>query len=460
MRRLAFLLLCWPLWMSAQDTVRVNELDFLRQLLRLHPQLGIQQLDVQIAMAERMGARAAFDPMIKGDYAAKTFDGKSYYDYRQAALEWQFAPGIRVKTGFDRSIGTYINPETFTPESGLVFTELSIPVLDGLLRTPEQTYLRQTELRTEQEARGLELARRDLVQFGAEVYWNWVAMQNELLLREDIVNLAQERYKQVVGQFRLGAATAMDTLEAENQYVKRLTELAEARIAFQDWYNIAGTLLWDDVLFNQFSRQQLAPDTSWSSTSSLHIAQALNDDFTWLHPAVEMIAFKRQEAQLELMLARERLKPDLDISIKAISAADQITINGNNGVVGLSAKVPILSRKERAGIRKSEFKIEQTDLYLEMKLRELQQKRNALVNQMALVNEMYGFAQQNATNARRLLDLEGSKLRLGESTLFIINRRENAYLEAALKEIDSIRKKRILEWKMLLLTYEPAALIG
>jgi hypothetical protein len=49
---------------------------------------------------------------------------------------------------------------------------------------------------------------------------------------------------------------------------------------------------------------------------------------------------------------------------------------------------------------------------------------------------------------------------LGESTLFIINRRENAYLEAALKEIDSIRKKRILEWKMLLLTYEPAALIG
>ncbi|MDP4827609.1 MAG: hypothetical protein NWR73_07975, partial [Flavobacteriales bacterium] len=94
-----------------------------------------------------------------------------------------------------------------------------------------------------------------------------------------------------------------------------------------------------------------------------------------------------------------------------------------------------------------------------MKLRDLMQKRMMLESQVLQVNDLSRLARENASNAGELLFMEGTKLRLGESTLFIINRRENTYLDAAIKEIDVMRKKRILEWKMILLTYNPQGII-
>ncbi|MBI1268385.1 MAG: hypothetical protein GC193_13240 [Cryomorphaceae bacterium] len=458
MSRILTILFLLPFAGMAQDTLKVEEIDFLKQLLRYHPQLGIRTMDVGIAEAEAMGARAAFDPNLKGEYASKTFDGTSYYDYRDAALEWQLQPGINLKAGYNRSIGTYINPETFTPEVGLAFAEISVPLVDGFFRTPDQTRLRQARISADRSVRTLENAQRDMVLFGAEVYWNWVAASRALKLRNDIVALALERYNQTVGQYQLGVFTAMDTLEAHNQYVKRQTEYTEALMDFQEWFRLAGTLIWENDMFDQFTGGA-EPDTSWQSAADLHISRALSNDLTWLHPSVEMLELKSREARLDLLLAREQLKPDVNLSLKAISRADQLSLAGNNSVIGLSAKVPILSRKERANIRKAQFKLDQADLYVDMKLRDLMQKRLMLESQVLQVNDLSRLARENAANAGELLFMEGTKLRLGESTLFIINRRENTYLDAAIKEIDVMRKKRILEWKMILLTYNPQGII-
>lgn len=446
--------------MCAQTELIISESAFLKQVLLFHPSLRNAELDVEGAEAEEMSARAAFDPVWKSEYGSKDFKSTSYYDYQHTSLEMALPPGINMKVGADRNRGDFINPELSTPSNGLAFAELSIPIGDGLFRTQELTKLQKARLQVDRQIRQLAAFRRDLTVYASEVYWNWVASNEEVALRERVIDLAEIRYRQTVTRWEQGSATAMDTLEALNNYYKRQTEFLDARANNEAWYRLAGTMVWDQNWIGRMRQGQIAADTSWYSEADIALQNpTMRDRSPLVNPILEDLDLAFSQADLNLRLARENVKPDVDVSAKLISDPALISLTSNNAIFGISAKVPILSRKERAGIQKAKIKQQQTLIKISQKERELIQKYEQFETQIGLNDNALDIAFESATNAERLLELENKRLLFGESTLFLVNRRENSFISAELKRIDVQRKQRILEWKLLMLTTAPEEIL-
>jgi hypothetical protein len=79
-------------------------------------------------------------------------------------------------------------------------------------------------------------------------------------------------------------------------------------------------------------------------------------------------------------------------------------------------------------------------LNIEWKRNQLEQKTLALENAYTNTLSQQQLAEGNAGMYKRLLQAENSKLFNGESTLFIVNQRENTYFENAIKALELDRK--------------------
>ncbi len=441
---------------KAQDVLPLTERVFLKQVLLYHPRLMSEELEVERAKQNIQVARAAFDPVWKSEFKAKEFEGKDYYDYQHSSFSWQAPPGIQFKAGVDRNRGDFVNPEFSTPAEGLAFAEIAIPLGDGLFRTEDQTKLQKSRIAAEQAIVQLEVLSRGVIYSSSELFWNWIASQRELTVRQEIAELAETRYNQTKTRFEQGMATGMDTLEARTQWLQRSGDVLSTSQMLEAWYRLLGNMIWDEALFRSYSNMQLKSDTTWESS--------LNDQLTQnrsplLNPMLNVVDLQRRAALLDRALARERLKPDLQFSAKALSSQGAYSLSGNSTQFGFSAYFPLISRKERATLKIAEIRLNQLQLQLLRQERELIQQYDQLTNQLDFLRQEEQIALENVANASELLRMENKRLLFGESTLLLVNIRESNYIASQLKLIDLKRKRRLLEWRRALLTYSPEELL-
>jgi ABC-type multidrug transport system fused ATPase/permease subunit len=85
-------------------------------------------------------------------------------------------------------------------------------------------------------------------------------------------------------------------------------------------------------------------------------------------------------------------------------------------------------------------KIEENNLNAEWKRNQVEQKNTALDISYSNVLSQKQFADNNLTLYRRLLQAENTRLFNGESTLFIVNQRENTFFENAIKTLELDQK--------------------
>lgn len=440
----------------AQDTLLLGEREFLQQVVLYHPALVNEELEVERARQGIQVARAAFDPVWTADWFSKNFDDKQYYDYQQTALSWQAPPGFKFKVGGELNRGDFINPEFSTPAEGLTFAELAIPLGEGLLRTPAQTRLQQSRIDAERSLSQLELSSRQVVLGAADLYWNWVASNKELDLRDEILRLSEERYNQIRLRFRQGLATGMDTLEAYTQLLQRQNEKLNTEQMQELWFRNAGNLIWDDMLFREYRNGRLYSDTAWFSQVEDFRGQPRSP---LVNPMLEINSYQIQSARLDRRLARERLKPDLQFKAKAISQTGAYNFSTNDAVFGFSAYFPLLSRRERAEVKIADLRIAQLEIELSARERELIQQYEQFKTQISILQEQERIISENVENARELLSMENRLLLYGESTLIMVNLRESNYISAKMRYIDIRRRRILLEWRLLLLTHSAEELL-
>jgi outer membrane protein TolC len=104
--------------------------------------------------------------------------------------------------------------------------------------------------------------------------------------------------------------------------------------------------------------------------------------------------------------------------------------------------MPILLRKERGDLAKTKLKLQEEQYNLENSKAYLEYKiQNALVDYNNAINQMQ-ILEQTVKDSKRLLDAEKTMFESGESSLFLINARETAYIQAKLKWVESIAKSK------------------
>jgi outer membrane protein TolC len=107
--------------------------------------------------------------------------------------------------------------------------------------------------------------------------------------------------------------------------------------------------------------------------------------------------------------------------------------NTQDYVWGLEFGFPLFLRKERADLKLTKLKIQDTRLANNNKLLQLQNKvKNYYNNQQVLETQVVLYS-ETVVNTNKMLEGEKKKFTIGESSVFMINTREMKYIEAKLK---------------------------
>jgi outer membrane protein TolC len=102
----------------------------------------------------------------------------------------------------------------------------------------------------------------------------------------------------------------------------------------------------------------------------------------------------------------------------------------------LKAEIPLFFSQGRANYKIAKLKIEETKLEQNQKELDIQLKIKSYYNEFVTLKNQVDLQNKYAENYQKLVRAEETLLENGESTLFLINSRENKALEAQEKLIE------------------------
>ena len=409
--------------------------DFWQIILNEHPEATRASNLRATAKATLLSAKGGFDPKMYGDFDQKSFDNKNYFTYTEGGLKIPTWLGIEAKVAYSTARGDFINPADKLPLRGQGIIGISLPLLQGLVidqRRADLLSARQNEGLKEME---WQEAINDLQYEAAKVYWKWVLVHAQLKVYQQSLVIAENRLNAFKTSFELGERMEMDTLEAyilvqdrSLEYLNAATELQKAS------YELANFLWQDNRPLEIINTLSPAVFDTLNLTFPVAQRSLLLENLVSQHPSLKMYQYKLSQLNIERKWKTEKLKPKLNINYNFLgNGASFNYLFTDNYKWGIQFSSSTLFRNERGEIQLNEIKQENTQLMLEQKTLEL---NNKLANAFAaqdLNNQQIALYTNTLDNYRRLLEAEYSRLELGESSLFLINNRESKYIEAQLK---------------------------
>ena len=159
---------------------------------------------------------------------------------------------------------------------------------------------------------------------------------------------------------------------------------------------------------------------------------------------------KLESLAVEERLKQEKLKPKLKVKYNPmLSTADNVVPNYSLSDYKwhISFSMPILFRSERAGLQKTQVKILETQNERSEKVNSLSNKIAANQAQRSIIQEQIVIQTDNLARYRQLLAAEQTRFNIGESSVFLLNKRQEKYLDGQMKVIDLQAKLQSNFWE-------------
>lgn len=430
---LGIIALFFSLGLSAQK-VSLSLDTVLTWVERHHPVVRSLEYRMEGANANVMATRGSFDPYLSGNYSEKQFEGTEYFQYGQAGLKLPTWLGVDVYAYRAFAEGVYLNPQETMPNEGLWKVGVSVPVGGDLIWDERRAMLRDAQLvvdRTEAEQR---LAYSDVMYETHVRYFEWALKEAEYSIYKEVEQLAKERFEWLKRAYETGDRPAMDTVESRIQWYNRKLNTQEAAAKAAKARASLSAMLWTDG-----GVPLEVPDSIHPDLSALDFI--IPNDSTKLYamladqPQVAALTVEVDRALNQRRWKRAQLWPDVSVQYNFLrgGAGDATWNLPDNYQWGVQVNIPLFLRKARGNADAAEAK------YREAELKRLNAIQEAEAELIGLQTQSYNLAQQwlqaeevyNMSNT--LLDAERRRFRIGESSVFLVNSRENSMVQAAVK---------------------------
>jgi outer membrane protein TolC len=457
-----FLLISVPVFGQKIDSTQVFSLEkYLAWVRVYHPVMQQANLLDNKADASLLEARGIFDPKWFGDYEDKSFDQKNYFRIGEAGLKIPTWFGVDVKMAYLWSNGQFLNLEENLPTNGQAIIGVEIPLLQGLVFDQRRAQVQQARLLKDGNAAIRRTMVNDLFLQAIETYWKW-AFQNQIRqVYENSLNLAQDRFQLVKSSFEQGDKPAIDTLESLIQIQNRQLQYTQAQVDFRNATLNLSNFLWFEDLTPLEVSENLRPEDLQAEWSFLE--EKPNDEFIRniadSHPELQSILIKQQQLNIKEKLKREQFKPNLRFNYNFLGDGFDWTDNSpsetvvNNLVTenykwGLKFSHPLLLRKERGGLELVRIEQLENQYKLGEKQLKISNKINAIYQQLETTFGQINTLESMVVNYETLLDAEFEKFRIGESSIFLLNSREQKLIDSQMKLNKLQTEFQKLKWKL------------
>ncbi len=431
--------------------------DVRRQVLENHPIARQSDLYRDQAAASLLRSRGGFDPKAYADFSSKNFSDKNYYTYTEAGVKLPTWLGLELKGAYNLVAGDFLNEESKLPKNGQAAFGFTWTLGQGLIIDERRAALRQAQIGLQQGDAERALALNDLLLEAAKAYWTWVLADNQVRIYEAALQQAEIRNEAISESFRQGERSAVDSLETFIQVQTRQLDVNFARLDLQN-----AALALSNFLWNTDNQAILPSALSFSPTLltadyAVFVPQKADDllqQARLQHPALRFYTTKLQSLEVERRLKIEKKKPVLDLNYNLLGAgweffptasADGLGVLANDIKWGIQFSYPILNRKARGDLQVTQVKIAQTDFELRQKRQDIEIKVRQYANNLSNLSRQITLHQGIVQNRRTLLEAETTRFSLGESSVFLINAREQSWLDAQLKYLKLLSEYRKAE---------------
>lgn len=412
-----------------------------------HPLVLAANLTPEIAQQDLRRAKGLFDPQAFTYYDAKEFKKTDYYRELSAGIKIPTLVGIDFKAGYDLAQGDYVNPETTTPQQGLIVAGVSVPLGQGLFIDSRREALRKAKIAVNASVTERNKLLNDLMLDASKAYWEWAIAVRQREFLQQIVALSEERFLGVKSSWENGSRAAIDTLEAFIQVQTLQFQLNSIQLEVMNATNNLSNFLWLDgevPLRPNESTQPESPNVFISTLLDVEPkTETLLAEYLSTHPEILLYGFKLESIKVDQQMAREKLKPKLNLNYNMLSNGNTYTSYfnsldpSNNYKFGLEFSYSLYLRAERSKLKATNFKLEQTGLQAIQKSLEIENKISNYVNEFQVQKSQVLLFRQTTENYRTLSNAENTKFRIGESSVFLMNSRENKLIEANYKLLET-----------------------
>lgn len=445
---------------QAQDSSKILSAEsFIAIVKQFHPVIKQANISIEKANADITTARGGFDPSVYLHSDQKTFDGKNYYNYVNPELKIPTWYGIEVKAGLENNGGQFLNSEMSSGKSSYV--GVSVPLAKNLLMDKRRAVLQQAKIfRGQTEAERQNII-NDLLYDAYSAYWNWVKEYQVYSIITNTVKVNESRFELVKIGFRQGDRPAIDTVEALTQLQAFQYLQSESSVRLKNAAVEVSNFLWlANNTYYQLA-EDVQPDQQWNqqavAAGEVPVMEELLYNARLTHPKLKMFQYKFQWLEVERKLKFQSLLPTINVKANLLNKGYDV-FNGigkagfyeNNNKFGLDIGLPLRLSEGRGGYRAVKLKIQETNLELSLQQQAIENKIKLYYNELLGLQQQVKIYSAALNNYQTLFRGEEVKFKAGESSLFLLNSRENKQLEAQQKLVELqtkyIKSLQAVQW--------------
>jgi outer membrane protein TolC len=433
-----FLLLYFAAFGQNQNELSYNE--FLGFVKKYHPLVKTANLNVSEAQANLLMSRGAFDPKIEVDYAKKQFKEKEYYSILNSSFKIPTWYGIELKAGFDNAEGIYLNPENTLPNQGLTSLGITIPLGQGLFINQRMADLRKAKIQVQLNEAQRKLEAIEVLYKASIAYFNWKKNYEEVQLYQNYLSAATTRFSGIKSLIFNGDKPAIDSVEAKIVVRNRTLSLEDSKLKLAKAKLELANYLWLENNIPLELQDNIVPEENLTNTiqETLRTNELLSSNFSIEnHPKITGLQNKIEMLEVERKLKSNMLLPKIDLGYSYISEPSYFdNYQFNNYKVGVNFSFPVFLRKERGSLKLAKFKIQESQYLLDSEKLQINNKIKANQTEIESLTKQNQLITDLVSDNQTMLQSEERLFSFGESSLFLINSRENNLISAQISKIN------------------------
>ena len=457
MRPLALALaLAWPSAAAAQP---IELATVLRSVEAHYPLIAAAERDRDAADAELLGAEGAFDPQWRtraavsplGYYQPLTLDTM----LTQPTPLWgaQLFAGYRLGQGLSYTGIPVYDGKLETNALGELRAGVSIPLWRNGPVDRARAGIRRAEIGRTVASLGVSQQRIEAARAATVAYWEWVAAGRRLAVARALLALAEARDAGLAARVARGDLPRFERTDNARSVVQRRGFAVTAQRALEQ-AAIALSLYLRDAqgrpLLPEPARlvDALPPPVRLPEGCAARSA----GDAVSRRPDVRRLEAQRAQLEVERELAENQRRPAIDLTV----AVSQDLGDGPEPrrppvlEAGLVLDIPLRNRAAEGRARAAAAAVarvgEQERMARDRASAELRDAASA----MEAARQRWAVAREELGLAAELAAQERSRFALGEGTLLVVNLREQAEAEAALRQVDALAEfqRALAAWRL------------
>ncbi|HEY0045974.1 MAG TPA: TolC family protein [Flavobacterium sp.] len=320
---------------------------------------------------------------------------------------------------------------------------ISIPLAQGLFINQRMADLCTAKLQLSMSSSERQIQVVDLLFKASAAYFNWLKCYNEAALYEEYQRFAQTRFQAVVPSIELGDKPAIDSIEAGIVLKNRKLNVEDANLKLNNAKLELSVFLWIETTPVEL-QDNIVPDAEIQRSifETLNLDEVFNlDESVSDNPRIQLLQGRLAQLEIERKLKSNMLLPDISLNYNFIS--EPAVFNDyrlNDYKAGVSFNLPIFLRKERAGLNIARYKIQDLQLNIDVEKLQLKNRLSAQQNEITSLSKQIALINDLVDDYSAMLQAEERLFQYGESSLFLINARENNLVSSRLSQITLVNR--------------------